>query len=85
MLPEQRDVITEGDAPSDCQGMGIMSDCGQAAEQTPPLFTLTLFRLTHSSLNAVTSSCVPESILLELGAPELRAGRPRPPPLRTNP
>jgi len=31
-----------------------------------------LFRLTHSSLNAVTSSCVPESSLLELGALELR-------------
>ena|SRR6266446_2369672 len=73
VLPDQRDVITEGDAPSDCQGTGIMSDCGQAAEQTAPRSsTGTLLGLTHSSFNAVTRSCVPESSLLELGAPELR-------------
>ena len=58
------------------RGAEIMSDCGQAAEQPalPLLFAPErLFRLTHSSLNAVTSSCVPESGLLESGAPEGRA------------
>src|SRR5260221_5508338 len=60
VLPDRRDVITEGDARSDGLGAGIMSDCGQAAEQTAPpaLHTGTLFRLTHPSLKAVTSTCL---------------------------
>jgi hypothetical protein len=34
-------LIAEGDAGSDCWGADIVSDCGQAAEQTRPLlFTL---------------------------------------------
>ena len=49
---------------------GARTSCPIAArprsrQRPPALHTGTLFRLTHSSPNAVTSSCVPESSLLE--------------------
>src|SRR6266851_4304405 len=54
---------------------GARTSCPIAARprsrQRPPArHAGTLFRLTQSCLNAVTSSCVPESGLLEPGAPE---------------
>ena len=77
VLPDQRYVITEGDPRSDCQGMGnhVRLRPGRGADT--PSSHWNVVGLRHSSLNAVTSSCVPESSLAELGAAgTARAARP---------